>query len=199
MPGALTRRTLKGCDGERKAVYPEHLAAKRTSACRRVAGSCREPWTSLFQPLKKGFSPSKKHPLGILTGSRPFDRWFRGVGIRNRNGLDRLFRHPIRVPFLPAAESKRFLPFSETGKIEPAILAAPLERAKRNLESHPAGSRVGFPGPAVQVHAVALRATRIKQIFQENRLRNKTCAAIPAAQRRYKTKRVEPLVKALVV
>jgi hypothetical protein len=36
---AMTYHAPKGYGGERQAVYPEHPAAKRTSACRRVAES----------------------------------------------------------------------------------------------------------------------------------------------------------------
>jgi hypothetical protein len=44
---------LKSGGGERRAIDPGHLAAERTSACRRVAESCREPWTSFFIPFMK--------------------------------------------------------------------------------------------------------------------------------------------------
>ena len=42
---AETHGSPKGCNGERSGVHTEHPAAKRTSACRRVAESYREPWT----------------------------------------------------------------------------------------------------------------------------------------------------------
>src|SRR6185312_6636146 len=110
-----------------------------------------------------------------------------------------LLRYTIWIPFPPPAERERLFALPEAGEVVPAILASGLVSAQLQLEHGPARSGRPFFVPAVQVHAVAFRATRIEKIFGKDGAGDEAGLTVPAPERRDEADSVPPLLRILIL
>src|SRR6185437_16973892 len=109
-----------------------------------------------------------------------------------------LFRYSLRISPLPALETERLLPSTETGEIDAAVFTAPAAGAHDDLERGPAGGFVGLYTPVIQVHTVAARAVSVEHVFKEDRAGDKAGFAILTAERRDEPQRVSAFLRILI-